>query len=224
MAAAKVKVDSEVAEKIVVPEMKTATMKLRIHGDSLIAHAWSEKAKKQIQESQSQKDQQIQSSNVKKKKRPPRDPKAEYEAARYLDSQGRDCIPAVGIKNAIVTAGMRFLGLKKDTLRGVIYIRGDLLPIKFRKRVMRTDSVNIGWPKVADLRYRPEYQDWSVDFEIQFDEEFISPESLLNLIRRAGFSVGLFEWRPEKGGQHGTFEVESKVQIRTSGRRMKKAA
>ena len=221
----KAKTDDQ-PQKLEVPEMKKAVMKITISGNSIITHAWSEKAKKQIQATQAEKDKDLTSGRGKKKKRPPRDPQAEYEAARYLNDKGKDCIPAVGIKNAIVTAGMRFLGQKQPTLRGVINVRGsgagnhDLVPLKFKKRVMRTDSVNIGWPKVADLRYRPEYKDWSVDLDVEFDEEFITPESLLNLIRRAGFSVGIFEWRAEKGGQFGSFDVSEQVQVR----RLRRAA
>ena len=44
---------------------------------------------------------------------------------------------------------------------------------------------------------------------IEFDNDQFSPGQILNLLQRAGFSQGLGEWRPERNGDFGTFEVKA---------------
>jgi len=61
--------------------------------------------------------------------------------------------------------------------------------------------------KTADIRHRGEFKEWSADLEVQYNEDWISAEQIANLISLAGFSVGVGEWRPEKNGQYGTFEI-----------------
>ncbi len=66
------------------------------------------------------------------------------------------------------------------------------------------------WPnKVADLRSRPEFLDWEVDLQIQYNAHLFRPEQVINLLRWAGDAVGVGENRPEKtGNDWGTFDVK----------------
>jgi hypothetical protein len=158
-----------------------------------------------------------------------------FQNARLLNSKGQDCVKADWIKGALVSAvGYKEIGIPAKQLRGAVYVNGDLLPIKFTPRPksesdqvityygkgpgMRRDVVRVGpWgKKQPDIRYRPCYDDWSISFTITFEPALISPEAMLHLIRRAGMSVGLCEWRPEgpgggKGGQFGRFDLDLKV-------------
>jgi hypothetical protein len=43
---------------------------------------------------------------------------------------------------------------------------------------------------------------------VTFNAGKFSAEQVLNLLQYAGFSCGLGEWRPEKNGDSGTFEVD----------------
>jgi hypothetical protein len=75
---------------------------------------------------------------------------------------------------------------------------------------MRTDMVrNAGIQRVADLRYRAEFVEWKMPLRIQYKEGQILPETIANLLQWAGDSVGVGEWRVEKGGDWGRFEVEN---------------
>ena len=73
---------------------------------------------------------------------------------------------------------------------------------------MRTDAVRIGMGTL-DLRYRPEFQEWSVALRIRYNAAAISPEQIVNLYNVAGFAVGIAEWRPERDGSNGMFEVSA---------------
>jgi hypothetical protein len=80
---------------------------------------------------------------------------------------------------------------------------------------MRRDIARVGtFPnKKPDLRYRPEFRDWSVDLVIEYEPALISLAGLYLLLRRAGRSIGLYEWRPEKSpaGIYGCFDLAEVV-------------
>lgn len=189
---------------ITLPALRVRRMAVRIRGTSpLIVNCWSEKAKREIADKQQGKP---------RLKKAAKDPTAEYNAARYV-VEGKDCIPAVGVKKALMAAAV-FADLFKTTTGMSLFVIGELgggqwIPLRFDHRRMREDTVRVGTvSKSADLRYRPEYTGWSVEFVVEFNESAISAEEVLNLVRIAGFSVGLHEWRPQKGGgDFGRFEL-----------------
>ena len=154
-----------------------------------------------------------------------------YQAARCLDSKGRDCIRAAWVKGALLSASKYpDVSIASTKLRGALFVEGDLLPIQYtpkqaeesdetitydgKRPGLRRDIVRVGkfGSKQPDIRYRPAYDDWSVTFKVTFEPKLISIGAVYHLIRRAGTSVGLCEWRPEgpgggKGGQFGRFDL-----------------
>jgi len=58
------------------------------------------------------------------------------------------------------------------------------------------------------LRTRPIFYDWSCEATINYDPNVINRESILQAASDAGRLVGFCEWRPEKGGGFGRFNVE----------------
>ena len=72
--------------------------------------------------------------------------------------------------------------------------------------VERTDVVRLKNGS-ADLRYRPEITNWSATLRISYDKALTSPEQIANLFFRAGYSVGVGDWRPERDGDFGRFTV-----------------
>lgn len=191
-----------------VHELGTRTIMVWVVGESpLICHNWDAKTIKIIQDGQS---------GAAKIGKQPRKPEDEFNAARYLDDHGRDCVPARAFKGAMVTSATSLDDKKmsKVKLRQVMFIEGDLLPIvnaqgKPVAPVMRTDMVRLKSGS-ADVRYRPEYKDWRVLLSITYNARAISAEQVVNMLEIAGFSVGICEWRPEKNGNNGRFKCERK--------------
>jgi len=74
---------------------------------------------------------------------------------------------------------------------------------------MREDIVRLqGGARAPDLRYRPMYEGWECDVTVTHPPKIITRQSVLNLISFAGESIGLCEWRPEKGGQWGMYRIK----------------
>ena len=70
---------------------------------------------------------------------------------------------------------------------------------------MREDMVRVGMG-TADIRYRAEYTNWQAVLRVQFMPNIIDLGSIVALID-AGGSNGVGEWRPEKNGSFGTYQV-----------------
>jgi len=186
---------------IEIPAINLETMKVRIVGKtSLITHKFGEKAQKQIEDKQQKKA---------KTAREAREPEIEWKDALYIIDKENEKygFPASGIKKALVNAGGRFADEKMTVLRGAINIMGDILEISGDKPKMRTDAVRLNGGSL-DLRYRPEFKNWSITVPVIFNANIISKSQVLNLFQIAGFAVGLGDWRPEKNGTFGQFDID----------------
>lgn len=170
----------------------------------LIVHAWSQKALREMLTSQQMTKEQKKKA---KENRAAKDPDAEFEGAKYV-VDGKDCFRTIAVKKAMVDAGYA-LGISRAVVRQAVFIEGDHFPIQFKRCEKREDTVKVGpfTNRQADLRYRPEYSDWSADLRLRYREDMVDEAQLLALLQSAGFSIGIGEWRPQKDGQFGTFEV-----------------
>jgi hypothetical protein len=184
------------------PLIKVHTI-IKIRGTSpVITHKWSEKAREQIR---AKKEGRAQA------KRAPCDPEKEFNDAKYIDSEGRDCIPSLAIKGAITNAASFAEGVTKVELRGALFIEGELIPIRYKECEKREDAVRVGNGQ-ADLRYRPAYHEWEADVPVVFNSHVISAEQVHHLFQLAGFSIGICDWRPQRNGQFGRFELANAVE------------
>jgi hypothetical protein len=201
---------------ITVPEIRLEVHSLYLIGNApLIVHAFPEKARKQML------DKQMKNA---KGGRDARDPLAEVEAAQYLLPDGRHGFPAVGFKNAAVTActsladvtkvaarqAFRIEGLGMNT-EGVLegsFIRTALVPLIAHPPTIREDVVRLSGPsRSAEMRYRPEYFPWGVELTAIINPQVISLGQLVSMFQAAGHGVGIGDYRPEKNGDCGTFDV-----------------
>ena len=173
-------------------------------GALLVVHASAEKAKREIREKQQK---------ASKKVKEARDPGAEWQAARYVDDRGRECVPITAVKKSLITAATAFKSsLTKVALRQAIFVDtleggGALVPIERHDGTpavgtMREDAVTIGIA-TRGLAYRPQYEEWQLRVRIEYQTELVSREQLLGLIDQAGWGVGICEGRPEKSSALG---------------------
>ena len=198
-----VAVVEESSDSVKLAPIKRQQVKMRIVGISpLIQHQWGEKALEMMRDKHAGK---------KTKNRDVRDPHAEGMAAMYVTDDGVPGVPAMAIKTAIITAAHKDIGVEKTLVRKSLFIVTSdskrILPMDCDEPEIKEDTVRVGQGS-ADLRYRPYFHRWAVDIVWEIDAELLQINDLLNLIDRAGFGVGIGEWRPEKGGEYGRFQVD----------------
>jgi hypothetical protein len=197
--APQIEIDRIGAETILVPIIGTAP---------LLVHRFSEKAKRQMLD------------NMQGRKTPkqPKNPEEEYQAAFYrLKGSTEETplygFPAVAFKAATI-GGCRFYGkqITMTAMRQFVFFRGEpgddgqqMVRIE-GEPVMREDVVRIG--SGTDLRYRPQFTEWSTMLEVTYVTSALTRASIVSLIDAGGMGVGVGEWRPEKKGDFGTFQVD----------------
>lgn len=214
-------------EIVEIKPIEMNTVEVTIQGDTpLIMHAWSEKAKRMMLETQQGKakgkkkefknpvDDFIQSMYWLTEK-PDTDGLSEEECEQAFDKAIKNGakfgFPITAFKQAAISAAYR-MGWSKDkmSLRGVFFIEtdyGDMVEIKSDVPQMREDMVKIGMG-TADIRYRGQFNNWSATFRLKYNVNGqYSLENILNIINAGGVVCGVGEWRPEKDGQFGTYHI-----------------
>lgn len=215
------------AVAIEIKPIDVKTVNVRIQGTApLIVHKWSEKAKREMLEKQM-------GTTKYKSKHEPKNPVADFIGSAYwltaeptegteeafrkaVDEGARWGFPVTAIKQAAIMAASRNeIDIKTTTLRGAFFIKGEgsdmLAEIKGSIPHIREDMVRVGGiSKTADIRHRAQFDDWYMDLEIQYNQNGpVSLEQIINLINLGGFTNGIGEWRPERDGSYGTFEVSA---------------
>lgn len=183
---------------ISLPRFDLRAMNVRLIGDSpLICHAWSEKAKKEMLDKQMKKAKSAKSA---------KDPHQDFIDSLYPFPGGGWGFPAVAFKSAAVDACSHIDGVTKVEARGAFHINGDLIKIHGSEPTMREDMVRVGMG-TADIRYRGQFDPWSVELQIRYNAGVLSDEQIVHLFNVAGFGIGVGEWRPQKNGMFGLFHV-----------------
>lgn len=188
------------ANDIQIQRPDLRVVEIGVKGTSpLICHKWSKKAKEEMLAKQQKK-------NVKAKEA--KDPERDYQESLYRTSDDGYGFPAVAFKAAAVRAAKMIDGLAMTDVRQMMHVLADdsdLVRIEGKPQ-MREDMVRLNG-KTADIRYRGEFREWGAKLRIQYNADVISADQVANLVYLAGFSVGVGEWRIERGGSFGTFTI-----------------
>lgn len=217
-------------ELVEIKPIEMKTMEIEIIGDTpLIMHAWSEKAKRMMLETQQGK--------AKGKKKPVRNPVDDFIQSLYWltekptykeDASEEECekafneaiakgakfgFPITAFKQAGNAAAYRMGWVKNQTgLKGAYFLNaefGDMVEIISDTPIMREDMVKIGMG-TADIRYRGEFRNWRAKFKVTVNTSgTFNIENILNVINAGGVVCGVGEWRPEKDGQFGMYHIKT---------------
>jgi hypothetical protein len=194
------------ATTISLKRIRREIAEIEIHGTApLIVHRWSEKARQMMLDAQ----------QGKKTPKQPKDPQQDFETSMYRFEDGGHGFPIMAFKSAMVKGGARIFGkaVKMTELRQLCIFQPDgigtdgtqLARLIGPDPIMREDMVRVGMG-TADIRYRAEYRDWSALLRIEYVPSVIDLSSVVALVD-AGGTNGVGEWRPEKSGSFGTYEV-----------------
>lgn len=139
-----------------------------------------------------------------------KDPDALFRKSLYVMKDGRYGFPATGFKQSAVGACTFSDDFKKTEMRGAFHVIAeddDGLVHVSGTPVMRKDRVKVGMG-AADIHFRGMFPaGWTVALTIKYNANKISAEQIVQIYEVAGFSIGVGDWRPQKNGSYGMFEV-----------------
>lgn len=221
----------ETTVNINAPEFEV--VRFKIVGDTpLIVHAWDEKAKRMIRDKQTGKAAKTKHevkipvndfiNSLYWLTEKPSDGVDDAEAQANFDEAiaagAKFGFSLGGIKQSFITGAKRAgADVVMTELKGSFFLEGDTEASTFdyaeivgSAPIMREDMVKVGGAsKVADIRYRGEFQQWEIPLRMRINRNGkYSMEQLLNCVTMGGFVTGIGEWRPERDGQHGMYHIE----------------
>ena len=203
-------------KEITIKPIKIKEVEITIKGLSpLIVNNFSEKSKRQILDAQMKVTKEKELRNpIEDGMRacywltPMPDEFTEESFEKALKEGARFGFPSKGIKASIVSGAYRNkLTPDKVSLQGAFFIPDELVEIKYESMRIRDDYVRIAHGG-TDVRFRPEFDNWTMTFKMRYNENAYSLENILDFINLGGFSCGLGEMRTEKGGNFGSYEVK----------------
>jgi hypothetical protein len=155
-----------------------------------------------------------------KSERPTRDYGDDFIQAQHRMDDTRCGIPCSAFRAAMIDA-CRTVGLVMTRAKMSVFVIPDGFDVDDGTPLVRIDG---GAPErteslvrndngSADIRIRPMWREWGANVTLEFDADMITPESVVNLLDRAGRQVGIGEGRPfsknSVGQGWGTFTVEA---------------
>lgn len=136
-----------------------------------------------------------------------------YLESRYMINDRTHGFPGRAVKQAMRGA-CRLLPDKKLNMTNAAIMFHTLTPdhheyykLKF-KTVAHSKMYGRNKDKGLIEVHRAMYEGWELEITIDFNEDCLSAQDVVNLLRLAG-EVGLGAFRPEKGGTYGQFIVKA---------------
>jgi hypothetical protein len=142
--------------------------------------------------------------------------KDDEEAAMrcYKDEEGRFCHPSQGFIKSILRAatGKKFGKASAPALiRGGVFAVESLCIIEGEDGKPATaytidrQSCVVGPARI--LRWRPSWSPWQIRLALEINVALIGPDAIRQVLALAGPTVGVGDYRPEKGGRFGRYRL-----------------
>lgn len=192
-----------------IPKIMPGILDVWIDGVTpLLVCAWSEKARNMILNKQMKK--ALRGKEAK-------DPHQNYLDALYVSTEGWTGIPAGGLKGCLVNACRAVDELPMTMAKRMLFIQaqGYTKSGQGLVRIHGEHEMNEAMVRIdqgtADIRHRPIYKKWSIRLTIEYLQNILSAEQVLNLLELAGYIEGLCEHRPgspkNNTGDNGRFTI-----------------
>ncbi len=133
----------------------------------------------------------------------------------YLDEIGAPTVPAAALRSNIEYAARKLRqgplvreGLNVQTVEAFDYDQSlGTTAAELARSCQFTTGVMVNGRRV--LRTRARFERWAVTFVVDVDDELVDRDQLLTWLDIGGRRLGIGDWRPQKSGQYGRFEVEN---------------
>lgn len=130
----------------------------------------------------------------------------------YYTKDGKFGIPSRCFYQSMIRASSYLFDKQDGGMRNVregIVVLGDIIPMKYKsKEVVCHWGRTSGMSKSPRKILRNQFNDWSVDLDIEFNSSQLSGPQIINILNWAGFHIGVGAFRKEKTGNYGLFTVK----------------
>jgi hypothetical protein len=142
-------------------------------------------------------------------------PREQAEPKLYVGNDGGPMIPQPNLMRCIVDGGTfhkagkkQITTAKSSLLYSCLDISGAEIKLTHREP-WRVDTRAVCIPSTGGriLTHRPMFDDWTLEFELNIDDEFIDSKLVRQIVDDAGKRIGLGDFRPAKKGPFGKFVV-----------------
>jgi hypothetical protein len=203
--------------------VEKGTILFRVIGTSpLILNRMSEKAKHELLMPKGRKNAAERATTLKHL------PVDEYRASAYTlkndEAPTLLALLSTAFKGALRSAALDMPGAKKAQIGRLTYIDGDFVGIFGLPKLFMSITRSADMNKTPDVRTRAIVPAWAAAFEVTYVQPLIKAQAVANLLAAAGITIGVGDWRPEKGaGSYGQFKIVSNTQEEAEFNRIVKA-
>jgi len=192
-------------DQIDILAISGASLTVHVLGTSpLIFHRMSEKAKRELLLPRGRKTAADKASQLK------HEPISEFRASvyRYADDTQptRLRFPAAAFKSAMATAALDLPGAKRSEIGRLTWVDGADVAIYGVPQVFMSVVRSSDIARTPDVRTRAIVPRWCCKVRVNFVAPKLTAQSVANLLSAAGVTVGIGDFRQEKGkGNFGQF-------------------
>jgi len=141
--------------------------------------------------------------------------KAIAEEGAYRNAEGHLIIPTDNLYRALITAGKKVKKGKSNfstVVSAAVQVPSDILLTDASGNPITEFITDIRRGKNPSTRgsvpiIRPRVDKWSASLTLIYDEAAIKETDLLQIVEALGLQVGFLDFRPEKLGSYGQFNV-----------------
>ena len=148
------------------------------------------------------------------------DYEGEVVKALYQLPDGIIYVPSTQVHGSLMEAGkqMQVVGKGKATYSKLfgafIIIEPDAIPMLNQKWETDKRAVVVPSTRGRVMRYRPKFIEWGLRFNLVITDDEIAPSVVKEGLERAGSYSGIGDFRPQKKGPFGRFQVVSFKEVK----------
>lgn len=148
---------------------------------------------------------------IEKKTREEQAELAAYRMPPTDDKPGLLYVPGVNVQRSLVAGAAYSKGKGRASLAKVaaacLLVTEEYLSLGTREYGIDARPVVIPATKGRVVRYRPIIREWRLTVPFQYDDSLMSAQQVRQVVDDTGKNVGLLDFRPEKKGPFGRFNV-----------------
>jgi hypothetical protein len=197
----------ELAQAIHIPEPRQGGMHFYLMGTSpYLYNSMSSKVKKELLLPSGRKTAAERAGSLK------HSPLDEFRASMNMQ-KGEEyatllCVMASCVKGAMMTAALDVPGATKASIGRLVWVEGMTISMWGVPQLLMTPVRSADANKTPDIRTRAILPEWVTVISVNWIAPLVTHTAVANLLMFAGTTVGIGDWRPEKGkGAMGQFRL-----------------